>query len=142
MGYARTTPAVLYGPQSLGGGGLRSFYDCQRMSGTSKPVLEVPSIPLPHLETTFFPSLRTYITSTASALIVERSHVTPLQRIGDFHLMDHILQCDEFTPRHIRFFNYCRLFLQVHTIADLSTAQGTQMDLSLLQGHPSLLSST
>jgi hypothetical protein len=33
--------------------------------------------------------------------------------------------------------NYCRLFLQVRTIADLATPQGTHMDLSLLQGHPS-----
>jgi hypothetical protein len=39
-------------------------------------------------------------------------------------------------------FIYCRLFLQVHTIADLSTVERTQVDLSLIQGHPSLLSST
>jgi hypothetical protein len=95
MGYAKSTPqAILYGPQSLGGAGLRSFYDeqgsstvelvlkhfrstsmvntqlhialawCQRMSGIFSHILEVPSITLPRLETTFFPSLRAYLSAT------------------------------------------------------------------------------
>jgi hypothetical protein len=42
-------------------------------------------------------------------------HVTPLQRIGDFHLMDRVLQSNQFTNRQYRQVNYCRLFLQVHT---------------------------
>lgn len=60
---------------------------CQRMSGISKPILEYPSIQLPHLETSFFPSLRAYLSSTNSALILENTHVVPLQRIGDLHLI-------------------------------------------------------
>jgi hypothetical protein len=122
MGFARSTPhAILYGPSSLGGAGLRSFYDeqgssqmelvlkhlrsstmvttqlhialawSQRLSGTSQPILEFPAIALPRLETSFFPSLRRYLASTKSRLILETSHVTPLQRVGDFHLMDRVL---------------------------------------------------
>jgi hypothetical protein len=172
MGYAKSTPHdIIYGPKSLGGIGLRSFYDeqgssqmelvlkhcrsstmvstqlhialawCQRMSGISKPILEFPSINLPHLETSFFPSLRDYLSSTDSALILETTHIVPLQRIGDFHLMDSVLECNQFTPRKIRLINYCRLFLQVHTIADLATAAGTHVDLCFLNGQVSLLSS-
>ena len=172
MGYAKSTPhAIIYGPKSLGGIGLRSFYDeqgssqmelvlkhfrsstmvstqlnialawCQRMSGISKPILEYPSIQLPHLETSFFPSLRAYLSSTNSALILENTHVVPLQRIGDFHLMDRVLECNQFSPRKIRLINYCRLFLQVHTVADLATAAGTHVDHCFLNGQVSLLSS-
>jgi hypothetical protein len=80
LGYANSTPhAILYGTQSLGGTGLRPFYDQEdpskmelvlkdvrastmvttqlrialawyrRMSGISHPILEAPSILLPHL---------------------------------------------------------------------------------------------
>jgi hypothetical protein len=173
LGYAKSTPhAILYGPQPLGGTGLRPLYDeqgsskvelvlkhfrantmvttqlhialawCQRMSGISHPILEAPSILLPHLETSFFPSLRAYLSDTQSALVLETSQIPPLQRAGDFHLMDRVLQGVHFKPRQIRLINYCRLFLQVHTIADLATAGGTHVDLSFIEGRPSLLSST
>lgn len=118
LGYAKSFPHDLgYGPQSLGGIGLRTFYDeqgstkvelvlkhfcsttlvnsqlhialawCQRVCGISQPILEFPGIALPHLETPFFPSLRKYLHSTNAALMLEQTHVTPLQRIGDFHLL-------------------------------------------------------
>jgi hypothetical protein len=37
---------------------------CLRMSGISKPIVEFPSITLPQLETSFFPSLRAYLSSS------------------------------------------------------------------------------
>jgi hypothetical protein len=33
-------------------------------------------------------------------------------------------ECEHFKPQQIRIINYCRLFLQVHTIADLAMAGG------------------
>ena len=172
MGYAKSFPhALVYGPQSLGGIGLRTFYDeqgstkvelvlkhfrsttlvntqlnialawCQRVCGISQPILEFPGIALPHLETAFFPSLRKYLHSTNAALMLEQTHVTPLQRIGDFHLMDKVLQRSRFTEQQIRLINYCRMFLQVHTVADIATAGGTHVDPCFIHGNPSLLSS-
>jgi hypothetical protein len=136
--HAKSTPrAILYGPQSLGGTGLRPFYDeycssevelvlthfrantmvttqlhiavawCQRMSGISHPILDAPSILLPQLETSFFPSLRAYLSDAQSALVLETSHI-PLQRAGDFHLMDRVFECEQLKPRNIRLINYCR----------------------------------
>jgi hypothetical protein len=52
---------------------------CQRHAGISTPILEFPATTLPHLETSFFLSLRTYLASTKSAIILENSHITPHQ---------------------------------------------------------------
>jgi hypothetical protein len=109
---------------------------CQRVSGISHPILEAPSILLPHLETSCFPSLRAYLSDTQSAI------VPSLQRAGKFRLKDRVLECEHFKPRQIRLIKYCQLFLQVHTIANLATAGGTHVDLSFIDGRPSLLSST
>jgi hypothetical protein len=56
--------------------------------------------------------------------------------------MDRVLECVHFKPRQIRLIKYRRLFLQVHTIADLETAGGIHVDLSFIEGRPRLLSST
>jgi hypothetical protein len=72
---------------------------CQRHAGISTPILEFPATTLPHLETYFFPGLRTYLTSTKSALILESSHVKPLQRTVEFHLIDRVLQSNKFTSK-------------------------------------------
>jgi hypothetical protein len=128
--YPKSFPhALVYSPQSLGGIGLRTFYDkqgstkvelvlknfrsttmvntqlhialawCQRVSGISQPILEFPGIALPHLDTTFFPNLRKYLHSTDAALMLEQTHVTPLQRIGDFHLMNKVMHQSRFTEQ-------------------------------------------
>jgi hypothetical protein len=75
---------------------------CQRHAGISNPLLEFPATPLPPLETSFLPNLRTYLASTKSALNLENSHVTPSQRTGDFHLLDRVLQSNQLTSRQIR----------------------------------------
>jgi hypothetical protein len=78
---------------------------------------------------------------SVSSLVLEKCHVTPLQRIGDFHLMDRVLEYGQFRQREIRLINYCRLYLQVRTIADLTTAEGTLVDPGFLFDQVSLLSS-
>jgi hypothetical protein len=40
--------------------------------------------------------------------------------------MDRILDCNQSKPRQIRLINYCRLFHQVHTVADLATSEGPE----------------
>jgi hypothetical protein len=61
--------------------------------------------------------------------------------VWDFHLMDRVLDCNQFNPRQIRLINYCRFFLQVHAVADLAAVEGTHIDLCFIHGNPSLLSS-
>ncbi|KAG7361856.1 reverse transcriptase RNA-dependent DNA polymerase [Nitzschia inconspicua] len=168
----KTPRAVVFGPPSLGGANFRPLYDeqgsrqvelilkhlrtpsgindhlrialawTQRLSGTSYSILENPDNPLPHLETVFFPSVRAYLTATNSKFQLQEKHCTPLQRVNDTHIMDTVLSSHIFTPAQIRQINYCRLYLQVHTIADLGTAGGTHMDRAFIHGDTTVTSST
>ncbi|KAG7350797.1 hypothetical protein IV203_010157 [Nitzschia inconspicua] len=164
--------AVVFGPPSLGGANFRPLYDkqgsrqvelilkhlrtpsgvddhlrialawTQRLSGISYSILENPDDPLPHLETVFFPSVRAYPTATNSKFELQEKHCTPLQRVNDTHIMDIVLSSHIFTPAQIRQINYCRLYLQVHTIADLGTAGGTHMGRAFIHGETTVTSST
>jgi hypothetical protein len=166
-----TPHAILYGPQLLGGTGRRPFHDeqgsskvelvlkhsrantmvttqlhitlawCQRMSGISHPILEAPSILLPHLETSFLPSLRVYLSDTQSALVLETSHIPPLQLAGDFHLMDR-------ESANISNDRRSASLITADSFSKFTRSQtsqwkgGTHVDLCFIEGRPSLLSST
>ncbi|KAG7338297.1 hypothetical protein IV203_024018 [Nitzschia inconspicua] len=164
--------AVVFGPPSLGGANFRPLYDelgsrqvelifkhlrtpsgfddhlrialawTQRLSGTSYSILEKPDDPLSHLETVFFPSIRAYLTATHSKFELQEKYCTPLQRVNDTHIMEIVLSSHIFTPAQIRQINYCRLYLQVHTIANLRTAGGTHMDRAFIHGETTVTSST
>ena len=157
--------AVVYGPSCLGGADFRHFYDeqgsrqmelvlkhfrhkstindhlrialgwAQQMSGSSSPILRHPHLNLPHLEATFFQSLRKYLTDTDSFLELQDTFIVPLQRRHDRHLMDLVLESNLFKDKQICQINSCRMYLQVHTISDLSNARGTHMHPNMLQGN-------
>jgi hypothetical protein len=67
--------------------------------------------------------------------------VPPPQRIGDFYIMDAVLSSDIFDNRSIQLINYCCLYLRAITVSDISLANGRSLDLSMVRGVPSLLSS-
>jgi hypothetical protein len=56
--------------------------------------------------------------------------------------MDVVIASNLFTPSECKTINYCRMFLRVHSIADLTLAGGNHIDFSFLALDPSLLSST
>jgi hypothetical protein len=56
--------------------------------------------------------------------------------------MDVVITSNLFTPAEYKTINYCRMFLQVYSIADLTLAGGKHIDSSFLALDPSLLSST
>ena len=68
--------------------------------------------------------------------------IPPLQRQHDAHIMDVILESNQFTSAQVRRLNYCRLYLQAVTISDISDATGQQLDRSKLLGRPNVQSST
>jgi hypothetical protein len=55
--------------------------------------------------------------------------------------MDVVIASNLFTPTECKTINYCRMFLHVHSIADLTLAGGKQIDYSLLVLDSLLLSS-
>jgi hypothetical protein len=56
--------------------------------------------------------------------------------------MDDILESNQFTATQIKRLNYCRLFLQAVTLADITMSNNSHLDNSKLCGNPSLYSST
>jgi hypothetical protein len=55
--------------------------------------------------------------------------------------MDIILEANVFTDAEIRKLNYCRLYLQVITLSDITKPNGEELDARMLDGQPSLMSS-
>ena len=57
-----------------------------------------------------------------------------LQRVGDSYIMDRVLAHANFKPGDIKAINWCRLYLGVVTVADISNAAGTQILHSMYIG--------
>ena len=166
-----TKRLIIYGPTSLGGcsfrhlateQGLGQIQTCLKFSrtdsqpgrmlrialawvqlaaGTSVSLLTDVKTPLPHCESKWFLSLRTYLNKIDGHLELGFPTVPPPQRVKDQYIMDIVLSSKKFKPEAIQLVNYCRLYLQAVTIADIAEANGTHLDPALLRGSPSLLSS-
>ena len=98
-------------------------------------------INLPHLESKWLASLRLVLASIDSSLQLNTEYIPPLQRECDVHIMDVVLQSGQFTNEEVKRLNYCRLYLQAHTISDLAPIDGYNLDETKRQGNPSILSS-
>jgi hypothetical protein len=148
---------VVYGPQELGGIGCRSFYDeqgaaqieiimkhlrhrsdvgkqveiaiawLQRQSGLGRPVLGAPEKYLQHLESVYLKSIATYLDDIQGQLVFEEDFSAPLQREGDFHIMERVIDSGRFDANEIRQINQCRLWLQVHTVSDMADESGLKI---------------
>ena len=166
-----TKKEILYGPLQYGGANFRHLFDQQGLgqltlflrhwrqktvagkllrhvvawaqvtTGMASPILEVPSLPLPHLESKWLASLRGYLASINAALHLDVTGLPPLEREHDGYIMEWIVQSDRFKDKEIIRLNYCRLFLNAITLSDLSDTIGTSLDLGKLNGAPSLVSS-
>jgi hypothetical protein len=164
--------AIRYGPISLGGAGfvqlstiqgegqltnflkhwrsdtyVSSLLRCslawaQMNSGISVPLLMVPSISIPHLESIFLKSTRDFLSQIDGQIEVDDPFIPPAQREHDEYLMDIALASPEFTSSDLRVLNYCRLYLQAVTMADIATAHGDALDSALVLGGSSPTSSS
>ncbi len=163
---------IIYGPASLGGACFRHPYGeqgtgqilfflkywrsyghagklarialswAQLQAGIREPILMNTTTPLPHLETCWIASLRTFLACCRGKIEVDCPYVLPPQREHDFHLMDAIIESRQFKDDELRKINYCRLYLQAITISDISLAGGTRLDPYFLQGQRGPMSST
>ena len=55
--------------------------------------------------------------------------------------MDHILHSNHYAKAELRKLNYCRLYLGLITLSDVTTTDGLNMDEHMLQGRTSEQSS-
>ena len=165
MGFNRNTPLnIVYGPRCYGGIDFRDLYQEQGLSkletfvkhwrtntqssihlriavswaqytaGTSTPIFTNTQMRLPHLESIWLKDLRNFMNKNLIQLELDDNCITPLQRIGDAHIMDSLLTSN-IPNTDIKRINYVRLFLDVHTVSDISNATGTHLDEDLLHGR-------
>jgi hypothetical protein len=108
----------------------------QLHTGVGWSILYDVNTPLPHfVESHWLRSLRDFLHSIQGQLRLDATYVPALQRDYDSFIMDHVLQSQLFTARQIQRINYCRLFLQVVTISDMTNASGNRLFQGMLSGN-------
>jgi hypothetical protein len=108
--------------------------------GVSFPMLERVHVSLPHLESKWFASLRRFLATIDATIQLDDPEIPPTQRENDEYIMDLIMNARCFSNAEIRKLNYCRLHLQVVTLADITKPNGAELDPNFLKGYPSLMS--
>ena len=152
----KTHRAVICGPIGLGGRALRSLFheqgilqikllltESRRSSmaggllfialqwaqftlGTSTPLLE-DTEPCLYSESKWITSIQTFLVRFGIQITYQQSYVLPLQRENDAYLMELFKQNGTYSDQELHRINHCRLFLQVLSLADIVTADGSKI---------------
>jgi hypothetical protein len=109
--------------------------------GTSTSFLKDVKTPLPHMEVKWLNSLRDYLKTVSGSIELDNDYVPQLERVRDCHIMDLVLESTQFSTKEVCMINYCRLYLQVVTISDITLPDGIFLDPTMLRGSSSRLSS-
>jgi hypothetical protein len=88
-----------------------------------------------YLDARYLPSLRRFLSTINGHLELAEAYIVPLQRQGDHHIMDTAQQSNQFTASELRSLNYCRLSLDVTTVADITNVAGTSIIPDLAWGE-------
>ena len=172
MGCNRNMPReVVFGPQCMGGIGLRHLHieqgskqtlGClrhlrhsgpvgkmiriamqwfQHLVGVSFSTFEHPGTTLSHAEGEWLMSVRTFLAASDCKLRVVGLQTVERRRIQDRALMDDAISAG--LPREMtRGINRVRLFLQVECLSDICTPDGTKLEDTMWTANPSLPSRT
>ena len=89
---------------------------------------------LPHFESKWLASVRNFLRSISGRIRLDHTYVPDLQRVNDTFIMDHVLLNGSFSDRDICRINYCRLYLQVLTISDITNATGDCVNTGIAKG--------
>ncbi len=114
----------------------------QLSTGVSFSILENTEAALPHLESKWMASLRSFFASIGASWQLDEPCVPPMKRENDRYIMDLIIQSARYKPADIEKLNYCRLYLNVVTLADITKPNGHDLDPCLVKGQRSLYSSS
>jgi ribonuclease HI len=106
----------------------------QYCAGTSTSILIDTSTKLPHVEATWMLSLRKYLDDIKGTIQVDQPGIPPAMREKDQHIMDIILQSKKYKPHQIRKINYCRLYMNVTTLSEITNAKGDMIDPAMIEG--------
>ena len=96
----------------------------------------------PHFEAKWLQSLRHYLRDIGGQLHLQDHGVSQLQRVNDCFLMDVVLESKKFRPATIKRINYCRMYLNVLLLSDITLPNGKQLDHAAYNGHKQGMSSS
>ena len=85
--------------------------------------------------------MRLFLREHNMSLLINEPEIPGLKRMYDVHIMDMILNANQFKDAEIRRLNYCRFYLGATILSDLTHITGLRLDFSKLEGRPSLYSS-
>ena len=105
----------------------------QAQSGFSKPLLQFPALRAPHLEGYYINMIRKFLKTQRASMDIADLEVYPTLRLNDKHLMD-IAASSKFSAASVRRINYCRMYLDVTTISDITNPKGNQFLPGILEG--------
>ena len=111
-------------------------------AGMSYSLLERVDKQLPHLESKWIHSLRQFLSSISASIHLDDPCMPQPQQVNDQYLMDMIIHSNPYSPVQIRTLDYCRLYVQAVTLADITKPNGLYLDPCFLTGHSSLYSSS
>ena len=94
---------------------------------------------LPHLESKWINFIRQFLRHINATFELDKEFIPTLQREHDSYIMDHILDSKRFSNAEIKRLNYCRQWLQVQTISDITQASGTRLHLEFFNGRHTLM---
>ena len=77
----------------------------QLTAGTSYSIFQQVHTALPHLESKWLNSMRDFMATINATMELDNTGVPMIQRQHDAHIMDLILDSDQFTPMQIRRLN-------------------------------------
>ena len=116
---------------------LRATYAwAQFCAGVGWSILSKPETPLKYLESVWLASLRHYLASIRANIELTHPFLPEPQRENDVFLMDVAIRHAKFRPVELRRINYCRMFLNVVLLSDITTAGGDKIETAMYHGNP------
>jgi hypothetical protein len=102
----------------------------QVIAGVSFSPLQFPEKTVPYLDHAWLDSTRQFLKHDCSAQIeIPKLQLPSPQRVNDSCIMEAFLKL-KLSPTSLRRQNFCRLWLQVTHMSDISTLQGNKVDRS------------
>eukprot|EP00957_Ditylum_brightwellii_P163923 12480436-Ditylum_brightwellii.AAC.1 len=102
--------------------------------GTATPILE-DHRELLHLEGAWIPHLRGKLKKINATIKLINTWNTKTQREGDEHIMDQLIDSPDISAEQVIKADYVRKILQVSTIADITTSDGTTIKPGIFNGQ-------
>ena len=111
----------------------------QLSAGVSYPVFEEVNLSLDYTDSLWLLSMREFLKTVRGSITLQPTYVPELERQHDTFIMDAVIASEWFTPREVKRVNWCRLYLQVTLISDITNVAGSHLDPNMIKGivdHP------